>query len=306
MRYYPTSLALRAKLASTRSLLEGPNLWHVLDKLGIYGHGTELLRVDFSPKRNIRPAWGHGRPLHAKLAALIGRNTSEQLALLRSALCFVADYRAWPEKEDPDRPTIPWRDNEFLPSFDAAALYGVLRHLRPERYLEIGSGMSTRIAYQARRNGIFPMDIISIDPEPRLGISQLCNQTHRKRLEDMDSTDFLQLVTPRTVIFFDGSHRSFPGSDVTVFFLNLLPLLPSGCVVQIHDIYLPRDYPHNALNRLWSEQYILAAYLLGGADRMTIILPCANLASNAVGRTYISEALGTENFGGCSFWFRLD
>jgi hypothetical protein len=91
----------------------------------------------------------------------------------------------------------------LLGALDQAALHGLLRHLRPPRYLEIGSGMSTRVAWQARQAGGFPMEIISVDPEPRLSISALCDRVHRRGLEDMVD-EFLSLVTPGTIVFFDG------------------------------------------------------------------------------------------------------
>jgi hypothetical protein len=66
------------------------------------------------------------------------------------------------------------------------------------------------------------------------------------------------------VVFFDGSHRTFMNSDVTVFFLEVLPNLPAGALVGIHDIHLPDDYPAAWTDRHYSEQYLLAAYLLAG------------------------------------------
>jgi hypothetical protein len=305
IRYYPKSLILRFKIATTRSLLDSPQCWHALDRLNIYGFGTDILRVDFPPKRDSKPLWGHGSPPHPGLVGLFDSNLQEHLEYLKSVLEHAADYHAWPNDENRDQTSLPWRNNEFLPPFDSISLYGMLRSLRPERYLEIGSGISTRVAYQARRAGQFQMDIISIDPEPRFDVSQLCDEVHRVPIESLGSPNLLRLVTPRTMIFLDGSHRSFPGSDVTIFFLNLLPQLPSGCVIQIHDIYLPNDYPHRFYDRLWSEQYLLATWLLGGASRMRVILPCAHLASKAGPRKMLTEALHTDDFGGSSFWFQV-
>lgn len=303
LRFYPTSLLLRAQLAATRRLLLGRYRWNALDRLGIPGFGTDLLRVDFPPDRSASPRWGHGRPVHAGLTALFDADQSAQLALLRDCLATAADCRAWPEHEDSAHPELPWRDNMFLTPFDEAALHGMLRHLRPERYLEIGSGMSTRVAWQARRGGAFPMEIVSVDPEPRLAISALCDRVEPRRLEDF-AAEFLSLVTPRTVVFFDGSHRCFPASDVTVFFLELLPRLPAGAIVHIHDIYLPDDYPARAFNRLWSEQYVLAAWLLGGSAGLKILLPCARLAQLEAARPLLTAALGTSVVGGSSCWLQ--
>ncbi len=303
LRFYPTSLALRLRLASARKLLCGELRWHALAALGIPGFGTDLLRVDFPPDPAATPRWGHGRATPAALAAIIDSAQPAQLDLLRACLTTAGDCRAWPEQEDPARPELPWRDNPFLAASDQTTLYGMLRHLQPQRYLEIGSGMSTRIAWQARHAGAFPMEIVSVDPAPRLAITELCDCVHRRRIEDIVE-EFLALVTPGTVVFFDGSHRSFPASDVTVFFLELLPRFPTGTIIHIHDIFLPDDYPPKAFDRLWSEQYLLAAWLLGGAKDIKVLLPIARLAQVSAARALLTSAPGTASVGGSSFWFQ--
>ena len=303
VRYCPTALALRLRLASARTLLRGEFRWYVLNALDIPGFGTDLLRVDFPPDPAATPRWGSGRATHAALAEIIDVDYQAQIDLLRACLATASDCRAWPEHEDPAHPELPWRKNVFLDAFDSTALYGFLRHLRPQLYLEIGSGMSTRVAGQARHAGGFPMKIVSVDPAPRLAISALCDRVYHRRLEDI-ADEFLALVTPGTVIFFDGSHRSLPASDVTVFFLEILPRIPVGTIVHLHDIFLPDDYPPNAFDRLWSEQYLLAAWLLGGAKGIKILLPCARLAQVSTVRELLSSALGTASVGGSSFWFQ--
>lgn len=302
LRFYPTSLLLRVQLAAARSLFRGRFRWEALDWLGIPGFGTDLLRVDFPPDTNAKPRWGHGQANHNTLAAILDTNQAAQLQLLRACLAFAADCSAWPEHEDPARPDLPWCNNLFLPIFDRTALYGVLRHLKPQRYLEVGSGISTRVAWQARHTGRFPMEIVSIDPSPRLAIAALCDQVNPRRLEDFVE-EFIALVTPGTVVFFDGSHRSFPASDVTIFFLEILPRLPAGTIVHIHDIYLPDDYPPKVFDRLWSEQYLLAAWLLGGGKGIKTILPCARLEQVPAAQVLLSAALGPGTCGGSSFWF---
>lgn len=300
--FYPTSLLLRWRIASARALLRGKYQWHALHELRIQGHGTDLLRVDFPPDPAGTPRWGHGRPTHQALAAIIDANQGAQLALLRECLVHAADCLSWPEIEDPAQPNLPWRQNLFLLPFDRTALYGLLRHFKPQRYLEIGSGISTRVAWQARRMGGFPMEIVSIDPSPRLAISELCDAVHRDRLEDVIE-EFVALVTPGTVVFFDGSHRSFPASDVTIFFLEILPRLPVGAIVHIHDIFLPDDYPAKAFDRLWSEQYLLAAWLLGGAKGVRVLLPCARIEQIPAARDLLDTTIGSGPLGGSSFWF---
>jgi hypothetical protein len=51
-------------------------------------------------------------------------------------------------------------------------------------------------------------------------------------------------------------------SDVTVFMLDVLPRIPAGVLVGIHDIFLPYDYFDTWADRGYNEQYLLACYLL--------------------------------------------
>jgi hypothetical protein len=80
------------------------------------------------------------------------------------------------------------------------------------------------------------------------------------------------------VVFFDGSHRSFMNSDATVFFLDVLPSLPRGVLVGVHDIWLPDDYGPEFRDRFYSEQYLVALLILGGGLIETV-LPCAYVSS---------------------------
>ena len=43
----------------------------------------------------------------------------------------------------------------------------------------------------------------------------------------------------------------------------MMPRVPPGVVVGVHDVYLPDDYPTEVADRYYSEQYLLGALLLG-------------------------------------------
>src|SRR5690606_25710011 len=120
--------------------------------------------------------------------------------------------------------------------------HGMLSEHRPARFFEIGSGNSTRVAHHARTSAHIPIEIVSIDPYPRADIDRFCDRILRQPLEHVDLALFDEL-RPGDVLFFDGSHRVLQNSDVTVFFLEILPRIPFGTIVQIHDITLPWDYP---------------------------------------------------------------
>jgi len=164
---------------------------------------------------------------------------------------------------------------------DAVALYGLLCEFRPRRLVEIGSGHSTRFARRAIKDHSMATKITSIDPAPRAEINELCDECIRTSLEDADLHVFDELEAG-DFLFIDSSHRAFPNSDVTVAFMDLLPRIPAGVVVHIHDVFWPRDYPPDWSERYYSEQYVLGAYLLGDAgSRIEILLPNGFISQDA-------------------------
>jgi hypothetical protein len=161
---------------------------------------------------------------------------------------------------------------------DAVALYSLIAARNPRRYIEIGSGNSTKFARKAIRDHGLRTRILSIDPQPRAEIDALCDVVMRQPLETVDLNGFEQLGE-EDMLFVDNSHRSFQNSDVTVFFTEILPRLRSGCLWGVHDVFLPCDYPESFHSFFFNEQYLLMTYLLGGAGGDTIFLPVAHCAN---------------------------
>jgi hypothetical protein len=198
-----------------------------------------------------------------------------------------------------------WK-NGWLPSVDGATLYALLATRKPRLYLEIGSGNSTRFARRAIADLGLGTRIVSIDPQPRAEIDAICDEVIRRPLEAVAPSVFGELGAG-DVVFFDGSHRSFANSDVTVFFTEILPAIPSGVVWGLHDIVLPDDYPVDGC-AYYNEQYLLASYLLGGAGSDEIVFP-AYFASTR-GRLPLTAALFAEpelreaGAYGCGFWMQ--
>jgi hypothetical protein len=207
-----------------------------------------------------------------------------------------------------DPPGTPHWENDWLPALDAIAIYGFLARNDPRVYLEIGSGNSTRFAARAIADHGLRTRIVSIDPEPRAEIDALCDEVVRAPLEELEPERFAELG-PEDVVFLDGSHRSFQSSDVTVFFLEVLPILPRGTIWGIHDVFLPADYPRPWVDRWYNEQYLLATWLLGGGGGDEILLPCSHFVSQApllarLDALWSLPALANAPRFGSSFWLR--
>jgi hypothetical protein len=200
----------------------------------------------------------------------------------------------------------PYWANGWLPAADGLMIYGLLASRRPKRYLEVGSGNSTKFARRAIRDFGLETLIISIDPAPRAEINDLCDTVIRLPVEDVDLVSLTSQLRAGDIVFIDNSHRSFQNSDVTVCILELIPQLPRGVLYGVHDIYLPNDYEPCHLNYYYNEQYLLAAYLLGGGlgDRAAMpvhyALRTPELAEK-IGRLYC-EAIPKVHWGGSSFW----
>jgi hypothetical protein len=198
--------------------------------------------------------------------------------------------------------------NGWLPGLDSAALYTFLARTDPALYLEVGSGNSTKFARRAIEDHGLRTRLVSIDPQPRAEIDALCDEVVRSPAEEVDLTVYDRLGAG-DVLFVDNSHRCLQNSDATVMFLEVLPRLQPGVLVEFHDIVLPEDYPPEWLDRFYSEQYLLAAYLLAGGDRLSVELPNHFVSTDAelaaiLAPLWDDPALaGVERHGG-SFWIR--
>jgi hypothetical protein len=186
------------------------------------------------------------------------------------------------------------------------ALTHFLRANDPARFIEIGSGVSTKFARRAVELYGLRTHLTSIDPQPRNEIDTLCDSVIRTPLEDCDPAIF-DALEPGDILFLDSSHRSFQGSDVTVFFLDILPRVRPGVILHIHDIYLPDDYISGHVSRMWNEQYLLATALLFGGDAFEILFPCwfvhRDPALSARANSALRKGpLEGVNLYGASFW----
>ena len=90
---------------------------------------------------------------------------------------------------------------------------------------------------------------------------------------------------------------------------EVIPSLPAGVLVGIHDIFLPEDYPPQWADRYYSEQYLLAAWLLGGGGGCEIVLPSHYIRSvpeldRLCDPIWSSPALSNVERHGGAFWFR--
>ena len=266
--------------------------------------GERPILIDYPPRPLAR--YGYSVPAHGILLDRFQRGRDEYRALLTAFLHHSERLGSIPLRP-PENGSEPGWVNGYLPGLDAAALYGLIALRAPGRYVEIGSGNSTKFARRAVLDHGLTTEIISIDPHPRASVSALADRRIERPLEQVPVEEFDALLAPGDFLFFDGSHRCFMNSDVTVFFLEILPRLRPGVWVQIHDVTLPWDYPPAWSGRHYSEQYVLAAYLLGGGGGSRVALPNAFVSrdpelSKILDPIWDRPELETVERGGSSLW----
>lgn len=202
----------------------------------------------------------------------------DALALLVGSLRpYLSEFRP---PLNPSAPGQFWLNNGGYGAVDAEILYAVLRHLKPARVYELGSGVSSHVIHVAARANAkdgnplehtifdpFPYQAAAMGPVP--GVT-----AYPVRTESVDPMRFSALQAG-DVLFVDTTHTVRTGGDVTHIFLEILPRLAAGVTVHVHDIFLPYEYPRDWVidqRRAWAEQYLLQAFLAYN-DHFEVIMP---------------------------------
>lgn len=175
-------------------------------------------------------------------------------------------------------PPAPRWNQSWFPRLDAAAAYTIVRQKAPILIVEIGSGHSTRFMAQAIQDSALSTKIYAIDPAPRAAIAGLpCVDASGKSLQETNPSIFSKLRAG-DILFIDSSHILMPGTDVDYLLSAVLPALPAGTIIHIHDIFLPSDYPADWAWRGYNEQSAIATLLLH--DRYEILFSSQHVVTN--------------------------
>ncbi len=236
----------------------------------------------------------------------VDMNEAGQLHLLREVFPrFQEEYDRFPT-EPTERPYEFYFNNPMFAGTDALALYCMVRHFRPQRIVEVGSGFSSLVSAQAlQKNG--SGGLTCIEPYPsgvlRDGFPGLTKLIPSK-VQNVPLETFSELED-RDILFIDSSHVVQIGGDVNYLFLEVLPRLAPGVVVQVHDIFLPlhgREDWVMEQYRFWTEQDLLQAFLVFNSEYEVL------LSNSYLSRRYHAQMQHTFPkspwWGGGSFWMR--
>jgi predicted O-methyltransferase YrrM len=170
---------------------------------------------------------------------------------------------------------------------DAMGLYLMLRHRRPRRFVEVGSGLSTWYAARAiERNAAegHPGELLAVDPWASEKVRSIAGlQVLRQPVQDAPFEVFEGLVGggegdggggghgigEGDVLFIDSTHVVKIDGDVPHLYLEVVPRLAPGVLVHAHDVHFPYNVPHPAEQYVvrrkwgwyWTEAMLLQAFL---------------------------------------------
>ncbi|RJQ53938.1 MAG: class I SAM-dependent methyltransferase [Nitrospiraceae bacterium] len=226
---------------------------------------------------------------------------------------FTGEYDFPLDREEAGSPADFHFNNGMFANTDAEVYYGMLRHFRPRRIIEVGAGRSTQICCAAvgRNAGETGVraQISIVEPYPNeMILGPLAGKIEmlRSKVEDV-GPDFFTRLEENDVLFIDSSHVVKSAGDVNYLFLEVLPRLNPGVVVHIHDIRIPYEVPRLFLveqARFFTEQYLLQAFLIGNND-FEILWGTYFMTQNFPGKVasvFRSSRCGT--YAGGSFWIR--
>jgi hypothetical protein len=127
--------------------------------------------IDYRPK--LLPRWGEGKRPHRQLEPMLKSGMEGYADVLSRFADFTSTLAAGSG--------VSWGTGWF-DALDAVALYSMMAWIRPNRYVEIGSGISTQFARKAVTDHRLTTTLTSIDPEPRAEIDAICDDVIRSGL----------------------------------------------------------------------------------------------------------------------------
>jgi hypothetical protein len=229
----------------------------------------------------------------------------EQRSLLRTLSQYVDDIPFPADRSDDFRyffqnPAYSWGDG--------IVYHCMLRHLRPRRIIEVGSGYSSALALDTNERFLDSRaEITFIEPYPELLRSLLRDgdrcEIVEHAVQDLPLSTFDRLESG-DILFIDSTHVMRAGGDVNYLYLEVLPRLPAGVHVHIHDIFDGFEYPEPWIyeGRGWNELYLLRAMLIGNPH---LEIQLMNTLMERIDREWFAEHMPDclRNHGG-SIWLR--
>ncbi len=160
-------------------------------------------------------------------------------------------------------------ENPYYSYSDGITLYAMMRHFKPRRIVEIGSGFSSGLMLDCNERFFEnAIELTFVDPYP-VNLRKILRAADKSRVTVIEqraqdlSPSLFATLRANDILFIDSTHVSKIDSDVNWLFFEFLPALDPGVLIHIHDIFYPFEYPRAWVEegRAWSELYLLRAFL---------------------------------------------
>lgn len=191
----------------------------------------------------------------------------EQLAFLETLSGYYNEIPFEAEKKTGYR---YYFENDFYSYTDAIALHTIIRHSKPKRVVEVGSGFSSAVLLDTNEHFFGnQIQLTFIEPFTERLESLLTDADKKqvnilqKFVQHVDLSVFKQLEAG-DILFIDSTHVVKTGSDVHFIISEILPILQEGVLIHFHDVFYPFEYPREWVfkGKNWNEDYFLKAFLM--------------------------------------------
>jgi predicted O-methyltransferase YrrM len=237
----------------------------------------------------------------------IDLNAEAQCKLLSEFEKYYAEIPFTAQKQEAQR---YYFDNIFYSYGDGLNLYSIMRHFKPYRIIEVGSGFSSALMLDVNQqffDNRIKLSFVEPYTERLDGLLTEADQKNteivRKFVQEVDN-DYFTKLEANDILFIDSTHVSKIGSDVNYLFFEILPRLKPGVIVHVHDVYYPFEYSEAMIRQgiFWNENYLLRAFLTHNTK--VEILLFADYIHKHHTKAYQNLPLAYQN-SGANFWFRI-
>jgi predicted O-methyltransferase YrrM len=207
----------------------------------------------------------------------VDMHTESQLQLAKQLAPIIGDHQL---AINPTSDRRYYLENGYYPYADGLLLQALMRHLRPNKIVEVGSGFSSAVMLDTCDDYSLSTELTFVEPYPDR-LQSLLKDSDLKRttlikgfVQDVSSEVFTSLGNG-DILFIDSSHVSKFGSDVNHLLFNIIPRLADGVWIHVHDIFWPFEYPlaWYQQGRAWNEAYLLRAFLCHNSQVEVAIFP---------------------------------
>lgn len=198
--------------------------------------------------------------------------------------------------------------NGAYPITDSLVLFSMIRHFKPKRIIEIGSGMTSALMMDINENYFSnKIELTFIEPYPEFLLSRMRTSDKKKykvigeRVQEVPLKEFSKL-NKGDILFIDSTHVSKFNSDVNYEIFDILPILKKGVLIHFHDVFDGFEYPLSWLNLgwAWNEDYLLRAFFSHNKEYKILLMN--DYLSSRHNKLLLSSFEKFPNDNGGSLW----